>query len=90
MRVLYYAVMPKGRIPLIYTGTAVGIISVIGYTPEIFFGPLTGRIIDKNPGEIGFQYVFAIMAGFALVGLITSIIFKNNSEKSNDSSAISG
>lgn len=48
IRVLYYTTMQKGKIPLIYTGTAVGIISIVGYAPDIFFGPVTGRLLDKN------------------------------------------
>ena len=34
-RALYFAVMESGRIPLVLTGTAVGLISLIGYTPDI-------------------------------------------------------
>ena len=32
---------------IILTGTAVGVISIIGYTPDIFSGPLIGYFIDK-------------------------------------------
>ncbi len=38
-RSLYFAVMERGQIPLALTGTAVGLISIIGYTPDIFAGP---------------------------------------------------
>ncbi|NNK20391.1 MAG: MFS transporter, partial [Flavobacteriaceae bacterium] len=34
-RSLYFAVMERGRIPLVLTGTAVGLISLVGYTPDI-------------------------------------------------------
>ena len=37
-RSLYFAVMQSGKIPLVLTGTAVGLISLIGYTPDIFAG----------------------------------------------------
>lgn len=39
-RVLYFATLEEGKIPLAITGTAVGFISIVGYTPDIFAGPL--------------------------------------------------
>ena len=74
-RSLYFAVMQEGKIPLILTGTAVGLISVIGYTPDIFAGPAYGYLLDSDPGEAGFQNVFWMLAGFALVGGIASVIY---------------
>lgn len=75
VRTLYYAVMKEGNIPLIYTGTAVGIMSIVGYAPDIFFGPLTGWILDRFPGALGHQYVFQIMTAFGIVGWFTSVLF---------------
>ncbi|NND63717.1 MAG: MFS transporter [Flavobacteriaceae bacterium] len=74
-RVLYFAVLREGKIPLAITGTAVGVISFIGYTPDIFAGPMMGVLLDDYPGELGHQYVFLILAIFALVGLVASFIF---------------
>lgn len=74
-RVLYFAVLQEGKIPLALTGTAVGIISFIGYTPDIFSGPLTGYYLDGLPGPEGHYGVFWILAGFSAVGLLASILF---------------
>jgi len=79
-RVLYFAAMEEGKIPLALTGTAVGFISLVGYTPEIFAGPMIGVLLDNSPGELGHQHVFMVIAGFALIGLITSIIFNRISK----------
>ena len=68
LRALYFAVMEKGNIPLIYTGTAVGLMSIIGYAPDIFSGPLTGYFLDQYSGIQGYQYVFAILAAFSGIG----------------------
>lgn len=81
LRGLYFALFQESKIPLIYTGSAVGIISVIGYTPDVFMGPLMGYVLDNNPGELGHQYLFAILAIFGTVGLITTIIFKKSVQK---------
>ena len=75
IRVLYFAVLPEGGIPLAITGTAVGIISFVGYTPDIFAGPIMGYYLDHYPGILGHQYVFGILAAFATVGLIASVLY---------------
>jgi len=74
-RALYFAVMQEGEIPLVLTGTAVGMISVVGYTPDIFAGPAYGYLLDSNPGEPGHQNVFWMLTGFALVGGVASAIY---------------
>ncbi len=71
-RSLYFAVMERGRIPLILTGTAVGLISIIGYTPDIFAGPGMGYLLDNSPGETGHQHVFWALAIFSLIGGIAA------------------
>jgi len=67
-RALYFAVMDKGQIPLVLTGTAIGLISVVAYTPDIFVGPLMGYLLENSPGITGHQHVFWSLACFALVG----------------------
>ena len=71
-RSLYFAVMQKGRIPLVLTGTAVGLISLIGYTPDIFAGPAMGLLLDRSPGEAGHQHVFWMLAAFSSIGGIAA------------------
>ncbi len=71
-RSLYFAVMERGKIPLVLTGTAVGLISIVGYTPDIFAGPAMGYLLDAYPGAIGHQYVFGMLAIFSLVGGIAA------------------
>jgi hypothetical protein len=61
--------MGEARVPWPLTGSAVGVISLVGYTPDIFMGPLMGYLVDRSPGEAGHQHLFAVVAGFALLGL---------------------
>lgn len=75
-RALYFAVMEKGRIPLVLTGTAVGLISLIGYTPDIFVGPLIGYFLDNYPGMEGHQYVFALLILFSLMGAGATFLYQ--------------
>lgn len=74
-RALYYAVMQKGQIPLHLTGAAVGVISLVGYTPDVFVGPITGYFLDNFQGFLGHQLVFLMLMGFTFIGLVTGFIF---------------
>ncbi|WP_425392488.1 MFS transporter [Ekhidna sp.] len=67
-RALYFAVMREGRIPLYLTGTAVGVVSVVGFTPDVFAGVIIGFLLDTNPGELGHQHVFLLLAAFSALG----------------------
>ena len=76
LRALYFSIMEKGEIPLLLTGTAVGVVSLIGYTPDIFIGPLMGYFLDEYPGALGHQCVFALLAVFSLVGFLAAKKYK--------------
>lgn len=71
-RSLYFAVMERGRIPLALTGTAVGLISLIGYTPDIFAGPAIGYLLENSPGVEGHRHVFWMLAVFSILGGMAS------------------
>ncbi len=83
VRSLYFAVMEKGNIPLVLTGTAVGIISLIGYTPDIFAGPGMGYLIENSPGKQGHQHVFWALALFSCIGGIAAWYYYRLYRKNN-------
>lgn len=76
LRTLYFAAMGEGRIPLAVTGTAVGLISVVGYTPDIFVGPIMGILLDASPGKLGHQHVFMMLAIFSAIGVLAAFGFQ--------------
>ena len=76
LRGIYFALFGEGRVPLAYTGSAVGVVSVIGYTPDVFMGPLMGVLLDGSPGAAGHQHLFWVVAGFGIVGLMCTILFR--------------
>ncbi len=78
VRALYFSIFNEGKIPITVTGTAVGIISVVGYTPDIFATPIIGYLLDNYPGSLGHQYVFTMLLLFSLLGLWASINFNRN------------
>lgn len=82
-RSLYFAVMERGQIPLVLTGTAVGLISLIGYTPDIFAGPAMGYLLDSSPGKEGHQHVFWMLALFSFIGGIAAWFYFQLYRKKN-------
>jgi nitrate/nitrite transporter NarK len=69
LRAVYFALLEETRTPRHLTGATVGAVSFIGFTPEIFFAPITGRILDQAPGLPGHQHYFLFLACVALAGL---------------------
>ena len=80
IRGLYFSLFNEAKIPIYWTGTAIGIISVIGFTPDIFMGPVMGYLLDTYPGMLGHQLVFGILALFSAIGLISVIGFRNSTQ----------
>ncbi|MFT6396633.1 MAG: nitrate/nitrite transporter NarK [Bradymonadia bacterium] len=75
VRGLYFALFGEAQVPAALTGTAAGLVSVVGYTPDIFMGPLMGYFLDNYEGATGHQYFFAAQAGFAAIGLVCTLGF---------------
>lgn len=68
LRGIYFALLEETQTPKYLTGAAIGMISLVGYTPEIFFAPIAGRILDANPGIVGHQNYFVLLAAIAALG----------------------
>ena len=69
LRGVYFALLEENRTPKFLTGATVGLVSLVGFTPEIFFAPITGRILDANPGVVGFQNYFLFLASISAIGV---------------------
>ena len=82
IRGVYFALLAEGAVPLAFTGSAIGVVSLVGFTPDVFMGPLMGVLLDNSPGVLGHQHVFASVAGFGAVGLIATIAFRRISRRS--------
>lgn len=75
LHAIYFALVAESRIPLGVTGTAVGTISVIGFTPDIFFAPAMGWLLDNHSVVAGHQLVFTGLLAFACLGCLSSLLF---------------
>ena len=78
IRGLYFSILKDGKIPYILSGTAIGLISIVGYSPDIFATPLYGYLLDNYPGIRGHQYVYLILFISSIVGIYVSLKFKKH------------
>lgn len=83
LRGVYFALLEESKVKRQITGTAVGIVSLIGYTPDIFFASVSGRILDAAPGAEGFENYFIFMMMIAALGIVVSIILNRKNLAKN-------
>ena len=76
LRGLYFAIIEETKIPIQFTGTLVGIISVVGFTPDIFMSLFIGYMLGENPTIIEYQYLFSYFTIIPVIGLLASIFFR--------------
>ncbi|MBJ56784.1 MAG: MFS transporter [Rickettsiales bacterium] len=83
LRGIFYSLLKEVNVPISITGIAVGIISFIGYFPDVFIGPIFGLILDSNSGIEGFQNCFLFLMLVSSAGYIVSLFLpkKNNKLK---------
>ncbi|MHC6225149.1 MFS transporter [Pseudomonas sp. X10] len=72
IRGLYWAILDDCQVPLRVTGLAIGIISLVGYSPDVFLPLLNGWIIDSFPGFIGYQIYFSYVVVMGLLGVVAT------------------
>ena len=69
IRGTYYATTDEIKIPIVMSGAAAGILSIVGNTPDLFIFTLYGYFMDAYPGIQGYRYIFIAMMVFAVLGV---------------------
>jgi len=82
VRVLCFAVLKEARIPLLLTGTAVGLVSFMGFTPDFFMGTLMGYLLDAYPGPTGHHHRFMVLVGISFAVPLATLLFQRFSQRS--------
>jgi nitrate/nitrite transporter NarK len=73
-----FSIANETRIPAAVMGTAVGIASIVGYTPDFFMATMFGTWLDAF-GTKGYNYIFTFLAAVCLVGLGASFFVNRRS-----------
>jgi sugar phosphate permease len=78
LRGIYFALLEESRTSRHLTGTAVGVICFVGFTPEIFMPPMTGWLIARarEGGDVltGYNQIFGILIGLTALGLAAAVM----------------
>lgn len=84
---IYYALFEEGHLPLTASGIATGIVATIGYAPDAFIWTVAGNVLDKNPGQAGYNIIFMMAVGSCVAGLICALLFRQVVLKKNVATA---
>ena len=84
LRGVYFALFEESSVPIVVTGTAVGLVSVIGYTPDVFVSLIAGILLDRTPGVAGHQHFFFFLAAFGVIGLVATMLFQRVCRRQTD------
>ncbi|WP_084717547.1 MFS transporter [Vibrio rhizosphaerae] len=75
---LVFSIVREAGIPMKVAGTAIGIASIIGYTPDLFLSTMFGHWLDTY-GNSGYSMIFSFLGGMSLLGLILAgVLIKRN------------
>lgn len=85
---IYFSLLSEGKIPLEKSGIAIGLVSTLGYLPEVLCPMVAGKTLDVYEGVKGYHIYFIGMTVIAIVGAIFCFIwikkygnnFKNQSK----------
>lgn len=72
----YWVPMTDTRIPEKYSGTAIGLVSFLGFLPEAFIQTVWGKVLDVYADNqiVGYKIIFGGILAMAVVGFIFSIL----------------
>jgi nitrate/nitrite transporter NarK len=74
LRGIYFALLEEGGVATAVTGTATGVISAIGFTPDVFMPLVGGVLLDAYPGAQGYRYFYLAIAGLCALGTVAAYI----------------
>jgi MFS family permease len=77
IRGLYWSLLDRCNIPPATMGLAIGLISVLGYSPDVFLPLVNGYLTQAFPGVFGYQLYFGYVAVMAALGGFAGLALKN-------------
>lgn len=81
IRGLYWAVLDQCPIPERMTGLAIGVISVVGYSPDVLLPLINGKITQAFPGPFGYQLYFVYIAVMGSLGVLAALALQRRVAK---------
>ena len=77
IRGLYWSLLDRCNVPVETMGLAIGLISVLGYSPDVFLPLINGYLTQTYPGVFGYQLYFGYVAAAATLGGFAALALRN-------------
>ncbi|HEY1999891.1 MFS transporter [Paraburkholderia sp.] len=77
IRGLYWSLLDRCNVPVATMGLAIGLISVLGYSPDVFLPLINGYLTQTFPGVFGYQLYFGYVAAVAALGGFAALALRN-------------
>jgi len=71
---VYFVPLAELKIKDRNLGKAAGSLSVIRFLPDALLYTFFGNFLDEHPGKAGYKLIFGSLAGFAVSGIICSMV----------------
>ena len=84
-RGIFWALLYDCPIPTRVLGTAIGFISIIGYSPDAYVPQVSSHLHGNYPTSTAYQLFFAYVACALLVGLVAAWLLSRMASKKRDS-----
>ncbi|MBT4519528.1 MAG: MFS transporter [Halieaceae bacterium] len=72
VRGVYWATLDSCNIPDRIKGLAIGIISLVGYSPDIYLPLINAELLEAYPGRSGYMIYFLGVSSLGLVGAVAA------------------
>ena len=72
IRGIFWATLDSCDIPVRIKGLAIGVISLIGYSPDIYLPLINGPLLERYPGKLGYSIYFGGIVIFGLLGTLSA------------------
>ncbi|CAB3794058.1 Inner membrane protein YihN [Paraburkholderia caffeinitolerans] len=79
IRGLYWTLLDYCAVPMRITGLAIGLVSLVGYSSDIFLPLVNGYFTEHYAGLLGYQFYFAYVAAIGALGGIAALVLKRMS-----------
>ena len=79
----FYAPLREIDVPMHLSGTAVGVIATIGYSPDLFLPLVTGRLLDTMENPVtAYKIVIYILIAFGIFSMVMATVIMSHVKKS--------
>nr|WP_284505740.1 MFS transporter [Caballeronia sp. INDeC2] len=81
IRGLYWSLLDECKVPAETMGLAIGLVSMIGYSPDAVLPLINGYLTQNFPGAHGYQLYFGYIACMSALGGVAGLVFKHRLNK---------